>query len=56
MTRVQAKPRKLSQARRDKLDRVHKRDCPGQHDVECCCLRCIEIAVRNERARARVAK
>lgn len=33
--------RKLSDARREKLRRLHRRDCPGTLDIERTCRQCV---------------
>ena len=40
------KKRKLSKERQAKLDRIHKRDCPGWRNIECSCLECRMIRDR----------
>lgn len=38
--------RKMSEARQEKLDRLHMRDCPGWKDIEFSCAQCQEIRAR----------
>lgn len=44
------KKRKLSKDRQAKLDRTHKRDCPGWRNIEFSCLECRQIRDREARA------
>lgn len=45
--------RKLSKDRQAKLDRIHKRDCPGWRNIEFSCSECARIWRETDRPKAK---